>query len=112
MPTFTQLFVQTTFTLAIGLVVSLPCTATDNPKYPAYDFSPSVVYQDPDLVAKSSFSQAEVHAPDAKYPAAYFTPVIIHRAEAQAALPVEAEPQTDPKYPAAYFKPEVVYPPH
>lgn len=104
--------VRTAFVLVLGSLAAAPAMATDEPKYPAYDFSPSVIYQNADLIGKpAAAGAAETHAPDPKYPAAYFTPSVIHKAENHAAAPVaEPVPQHDPKYPAAYFQPQIIHP--
>jgi hypothetical protein len=99
--------------LVLGSLAVSPAMAASDSKYPAADFSPSVVYSNPELVGKSSASQgtAETHAPDPKYPAAYFQPSVIHKAENHAAAPAAVPaPQHDPKYPAAYFEPKVIQP--
>lgn len=101
----------------LGLsAVAVPALANTE-KYPASDFKPSVVYRDADLINKYAGSKSAApatapHAPDPKYPAAYFTPIVIH-----SVLPaIPAEPtkpehhEGDPKYPAAYFNPTVIQP--
>jgi hypothetical protein len=102
---------QAALVLALGSLAAAPVLA--DAKYPAADFSPSVIYSNPELVGKSTASKdaAETHAPDPKYPAAYFQPSVIHKAENHAAAPAAAPaPQHDPKYPAAYFEPKVIQP--
>lgn len=103
--------VRSAYVLALGVLVAGTAMATDNSKYPAADFSPSVVYRDADLIAKSAGATAgatETHAADPKYPAAYFTPSVIVKAETHAAA--APAPKHDPKYPAAYFEPRLIYP--
>jgi hypothetical protein len=60
---------------------------SDDLKYPGFDFNPTVIYSNPELIAQAtalnmetpaSSAAEEAHAPDPKYPAAYFTPTIIH----------------------------------
>ncbi|WP_022947205.1 hypothetical protein [Methylohalobius crimeensis] len=72
--------------LQIGLIflamVSIQARAANDPRYPASDFEPEVVYQDEGMVA--------VAASD--------NPMIADEA-----------PASDPDYPAAYFHPEVVF---
>jgi hypothetical protein len=99
--------------LVLGSLAAVPAMAGSDAKYPAADFSPSVIYSNPELVGKSTASggAAETHAPDPKYPAAYFQPSVIKKAENHAAAPAAAPaPQYDPKYPAAYFEPKVIHP--
>ena len=72
-----------------GLVVAgfalipLTASATDDSKYPAYDFQPKVVYIDKEAAAKSVSASVK---------------------------PAKKEVKFDPKYPAAYFQPKVIYP--
>jgi hypothetical protein len=88
-----------------GAIAASPVLAGDDAKYPGYDFKPSVIYQgdalkypgadfspsviysDPELISQATALNMEIpasspveeaHAPDPKYPAAYFTPTIIH----------------------------------
>jgi hypothetical protein len=61
----------------------ITASATDDSKYPAYDFQPKIVYIDKEAVEKS--------APASEKPA-------------------KKKVQFDPKYPAAYFEPKVIYP--
>jgi len=70
-------------TLAGGAVMA------SEDKYPAANFQPSVIFSNPELVAKST-SGGSMAASDMT----------------QAAHAVQA----DPKYPAAYFNPSVIYP--
>ncbi len=71
------------------LAVALSSTAAmaTEDQYPAYNFQPSVIYSNPELIAKTP----SIPAASAE--------------SAQAAAHVEA----DPKYPAAYFTPSVIY---
>jgi hypothetical protein len=92
--------------LLLGAVLASPAMAADDSKYPAYDFTPNVIYRDPALTTQSTSPAAETHAPDPRYPAAHFTPSVIHPAK-----PADAETHApDPKYPAAYFTPSVIHP--
>jgi hypothetical protein len=116
MHTNIQSFVRAGVVLVLGSLAAAPAMAASDSKYPAADFSPSVIYSNPELVGKTTASHgaggaAETHAPDPKYPAAYFQPSVIHKAENHAAAPAAAPaPQHDPKYPAAYFEPKVIHP--
>lgn len=80
-------------------------------KFPAADFKPEVVYQNAEMIKQTAATQtsttatAATTAPDPKYPAAVFNPVVL-----QKAILVEAPHAADPKYPAAYFNPTLVYP--
>ncbi len=69
-------------------------------KYPAYDFQPSVIFSDAELIAKLAGATASVPKPAA---AAAPAPV-------QAAAPAAPAVEADPKYPAAHFSPSVIYP--
>ena len=104
--------------MILGSLAAASAMADAN--YPAANFSPSVVYSNPELVGKATAwtsatasPVAEVHAADPKYPAAYFQPSVIQKAENHAAASATAAsapaPQHDPKYPAAYFAPEVIH---
>lgn len=63
--------------------------------YPAYNFQPSVIYSNAELIAKTSGATLSSSAGGA--------------ATVQAAAP---SAEVDPKYPAAYFTPSVIYPAH
>jgi hypothetical protein len=79
-----------TAAIVSGLVLAQPATAASDEKFPAADFQPKVVYQDKTLIGQvssdskyagssSSASKSEAgHPADPKYPAAYFTPSVIH----------------------------------
>lgn len=64
--------------------------------YPAYDFQPSVIYSNAELIAKTSGATLASSADGAA-------------ASVQAAAPAA---EADPRYPAAYFMPSVIYPAH
>jgi len=64
-------------------LIPLTASATDDNKYPAYDFQPKVVYIDKEAAGKSAPASAK---------------------------PAPKKAQFDPKYPAAYFEPKVIYP--
>ncbi len=91
-------------------VVAAPAMAGEDAKYPGYDFKPSVIYSNPELIAQGaatpSAKPAEAQHTDPKYPAAYFNPTVI-----QSSVPKQAEAahQPDPKYPAAYFTPTIIH---
>jgi hypothetical protein len=93
--------------------VASPVAMAKEDKFPAADFKPEVVYRNADLVnqthvaAPSAAPSAAMTAPDPKYPAMSFQPVILHKAVV-AEAPAPHAP--DPKYPAAYFNPTVVTP--
>ena len=78
-------------TLTAALVLAATSTAmASEEKYPAYEFQPSVIYSNPELIAKTSGSSTG----------------------AAGATTTAAAPSADfdPKYPAAYFVPSVIYP--
>ena len=72
--------------LALSTLAAGAALASED-KYPAANFQPSVIFSNPELVAKSTSGAATADM-------------------AQAAHAVQA----DPKYPAAYFNPSVIYP--
>jgi hypothetical protein len=83
MPTIKPSFfaVLTLFTLAGGAAMA------SEDKYPAANFQPSVIFSNPELIAKSTsdgsgasadLTQTAHAAPDPKYPAAYFNPTVIY----------------------------------
>jgi hypothetical protein len=77
--------------LTAALVLAATSTAmASEEKYPAYEFQPSVIYSNPELIAKTSGATAGASG-----------------AMASAAAPTA---EFDPKYPAAYFVPSVIYP--
>ena len=57
--------------MATCSAVSFQAEATDSSQYPAYDFTPQVIYKDIGLIAASG-SQS-----DPKYPAAHFQPKVL-----------------------------------
>lgn len=72
------------WTVLLLVAVSMSAAiAGDDTHYPAYDFQPQVVYRDPALTSASAAATVPASAPatDPKYPAAYFTPTIIHPAK-------------------------------
>jgi hypothetical protein len=75
----------------IGLALIGGNALANEDKYPAYDFKPTVLYSNPELIAKAG-STASGHA-----------------SSMQAAAPAA---EIDPKFPAAYFTPSVIYPSH
>ena len=75
----------------IGLCLVGANAWANEDKYPAYDFKPTVLYSNPELIAKSGASAGS------------------HAASMQAAAPAA---EIDPKFPAAYFTPSVIYPSH
>lgn len=116
MQTNLKTFIRAAFVLA-AVAPSISLAKEDT--YPAADFKPQVVYQNAELIKQAvtpekpaAATQGETHAPDPKYPAAHFEPVIIQKAAVVAEAPrvVEAPHAPDPKYPAAYFNPVVVVP--
>jgi hypothetical protein len=93
---------QTTMKLFFGALVlsaATPVLAGDDPRYPIYDFQPSVVYRDAELIAKSSTTPTATATgcPSSAAPMAYTGPRV-------------EDHEPDPKYPAAYFKPTVIHP--
>ncbi len=59
--------------LTLSLVNPLIATAASNDKYPAANFSPSVIYLDKDVTLSEITTSF-----DPKYPAAYFKPKVIY----------------------------------
>ena len=77
--------------ILIGLCLVGANAWANEDKYPAYDFKPTVLYSNPELIAKGAASAGG------------------HAASMQAAAPAA---EIDPKFPAAYFTPSVIYPSH
>ncbi len=106
--------------LGIAAMAAL-CTATnamaaaDDSKYPAYNFQPSVIFSNPELIEKTHGVLASTPAPVSVAPAAA-APAAVAASAAPAAAPtaVAQAPAVvqDPKYPAAYFQPSILYPTH
>ncbi len=108
------------------LLLSSTVVSADQ-QYPAADFKPEVIYQNNELIAKSSSAPAAkvtgASAHDAQYPAADFKPEVIYQnndliAKGSSATPAKSAPVAkaaseesvhDAQYPAANFKPEVLY---
>ncbi|XSG85233.1 MAG: hypothetical protein ACPW60_00565 [Methylohalobius sp. ZOD2] len=71
--------------LQIGLIIfalgSIQARAANDPRYPASDFDPEVVYQDQDMVTVAASGNPMVGddatASDPDYPAAYFHPEVV-----------------------------------
>ena len=75
----------------IGLCLVGSNAWANEDKYPAYDFKPTVLYSNPELIAKGGASAGG------------------HTATVQVSATAA---QIDPKFPAAYFTPSVIYPSH
>jgi len=88
--------------LTLFLVNPIIATAASNDKYPAANFSPSVIYLDNDVTLSETTTTF-----DPKYPAATFQPTVVY---ADNDLIQQTEQKFDPNYPAAYFKPKIIYP--
>ena len=73
----------------LGAMFAGPALASEE-RYPAYNFQPSVIYSNPELIEKTSSIASSSSA-----------------TSVQAAAPAV---QVDPKYPAAYFTPTLIYP--
>lgn len=78
-------------TLVASALSANPVAASED-KYPAYNFQPTVIFSNPELIEKT-------HGAVATTPSA-------GGATALAAVVHDA----DPKYPAAYFNPTLLYP--
>ncbi|CAL1241493.1 hypothetical protein [Candidatus Methylocalor cossyra] len=76
----------------VGALAVPPALADEDSRYPAADFKPTVVYQNPELINQlAAASKTDTApAPSCPQPAA------------------ETQQQPDPKYPAAYFNPTVI----
>ncbi|BBA33408.1 hypothetical protein sS8_1448 [Methylocaldum marinum] len=88
------------------MAVSAIGLATDDNRYPAYDFQPSVIVPAPEEGGGVPSKEVGTQR-DAKYPAAYFEPTVIIPASEEATK--EEAPQPDPRYPAYHFEPKVIY---
>lgn len=89
--------------------------AADDSKYPAYNFQPSVIFSNPELIEKTHGVLASTPAPvSAVTAAAAPTAVAASATPAAAPTAVAQAPAVvqDPKYPAAYFQPSILYPTH
>lgn len=73
--------------LAGGL--ASPLALANEDKYPAYNFEPSVIFSNAELIEKThgvlaggsqvqAVAAATVHEVDPKYPAAYFNPTVLY----------------------------------
>jgi chitodextrinase len=80
-----------TATLALALAASSALAGDE--QYPAYNFQPTVIYSNAELITKTSGATAGVVSAPASASAA--------------SAPVG---EFDPKYPVAYFVPSVIYP--
>lgn len=88
--------------------------AADDSKYPAYNFQPSVIFSNPELIEKTHGVLASTPAPVSAAPAAASTAGSSSAAPAAAPTAIAQAPAVaqDPKYPAAYFQPSILYPTH
>ena len=84
-------------TLAAGILLNSGSVFASEDNYPAYDFKPTVIYSNADLIktvgalASASSSSGAVNT---------------------ASAPNTHTAEFDPKYPAAYFAPSVIIPAH
>ncbi len=97
-----------------NLLLSTMLVATVNiaiaeDKYPAANFSPTVIYLDAAYQDTKPSSKTVKSTPDAQYPAANFEPKVIYL-DKQVSTFVGEKSKPDPKYPAANFEPKVIYP--
>ena len=78
-------------TVTIVLIFGVSAVFAGDEKYPAYNFQPTVIYSNAELISKTSGAVAG-------------SPV---STTAVSSAPVG---EFDPKYPVAYFVPSVIYP--
>jgi hypothetical protein len=85
--------------LALTLLAFSPllATAATDPKYPAANFEPTVIFIDKEVATKAGEQNDGKCAPT-------------NVAYNDKALAAESEAKFDPKFPAAYFTPKVIYP--
>ncbi len=92
-------------------IISTPLIAaanSDDSKYPAANFQPTIIFADDS--AKASSVTGQTSAFDAKYPAANFQPKVLYVDASAASGSTGKKSKFDPKYPAANFEPKVIYP--
>lgn len=100
--------------LLIAGIISAPLTAianSDDSKYPAANFQPTVVFADDS--AKSTVSSAKPAVFDPDYPASSFQPKVLYvdaSAASSSGASTGEKSVFDPKFPAANFEPKVIYP--
>ena len=98
--------------LLLAGIIFTPLAAvanSDDSKYPAANFQPTVIFADE--FAKSSGGSGQ-SAFDADYPAASFQPKVLYvdSSAASSSASTGEKSSFDPKYPAANFEPKVIYP--
>ncbi len=98
--------------LLISGIISTPLLAvanSDDSKYPAANFQPTVIFADESAKTSSASAQSSVF--DAKYPAANFQPKVLYvDASVASSGTTGKKSEFDPKFPAANFEPLVIYP--
>lgn len=82
--------------LLLASALSANPAAANEDKYPAYNFQPTVLFSNKELIESTHGALATTPSAGGVTPAAI------------AAAAAAAAPQ-DPKYPAAYFNPTVIY---
>ena len=87
-----------TATLLASAISTNPVAASED-KYPAYNFQPSVIFSNAELIEKTHGSLATTPSAGG----------VVATASAPAALAAVAH-EADPKYPAAYFNPTILVP--
>lgn len=103
-----------------ALIIATSSTAViASEKYPAADFSPSVIYLDESYAVvdnkNTASSQRKTSKADPNYPAANFSPTVIYLDEnsvtssSSSSTEKRETSKADPKYPAANFSPTVTY---
>ena len=80
-------------TLVASALSANPVAASED-KYPAYNFQPTIIFSNPELIEKTHGATATT--PSAGGGAALVAAAVTHEA--------------DPKYPAAYFNPTILVP--
>jgi hypothetical protein len=96
-----RLRMNTIQTLAVASLAGISLMASTamatEEKYPAWNFQPSVIFSNPELIEKTSGALATTPSTGT-----------VAQVPQQAAAAPQQEP--DAKYPAAYFNPTLLYP--
>lgn len=108
-----------TLSLPALVIAATSTAAVATEKYPAANFSPSVIYIDESYSAADDKSTTnttrKTSKADPKYPAANFSPSVIYLDESSVTSSNSSSTsnretsKADPKYPAANFSPTVTY---
>ncbi|MGZ4960393.1 MAG: hypothetical protein ACXV7J_14150 [Methylomonas sp.] len=87
---------NTQLTHGLLIALSLGASAASAQDYPAADFQPKVVFQDPSIIEQAPSKPAAASSSSA-------VPCVPEAAK------TEVQAENDPKYPAANFQPKVIF---